>query len=71
MVHFFISCYGFLSLVYHGLRQDVTPDLKIKEVLLSLSLLLLRSVHALQGVAITGVLDLRELVALVVVVAGS
>ena len=55
----------------HGLRQDVTPDLKIKEVLLSLSLLLFRSLHALQGVAITGVLDLRELVALVVVVAGS
>ena len=41
----------------------------IKEVLLSLSFLLLRSLHALQGVAITGVLDLRELVALVVVVA--
>ena len=58
-------------MINHGLRQDVTPDLKIKEVLLSLSLLLFRSLHALQGVAITGVLDLRELVALVVVVAGS
>ena len=34
-----------------------------------MSLLLFRSLHALQGVAITGVLDLRELVALVVVVA--